>query len=107
MLYSTPDVDLTYLDDSQLGVAALEKLATARTVTVAGENSTGNAAFDGSGNVTINTSRSFTESSDIAGPNGITFHFYQYGDEVVIAAGFRPKYEALVPGIRDDDSGML
>ena len=26
MLYSTPDADLTYLDDSQLGVAALESL---------------------------------------------------------------------------------
>lgn len=124
-----PGVNTKGNQDTTGNAATATKLATARTITVAGENSTGNATFDGSGNVTINTSRSFTESNDIAGPNGIKFHFYRYGDEVVIAAGrgdkgsawaaytqsdsiiipegFRPKYEIVVPGIRDDGSGML
>ena len=28
-------------------------------------------------------------------------------DSIIIPEGFRPKYEIVVPGIRDDGSGML
>ena len=124
-----PGVNTKGNQDTTGNAATATKLATARTITVAGENSTGSATFDGSGNVTINTTRLFKDSGDITGPNGITFHFHRYGDEVVISAGrgdkgsawaaytqsdsiiipegFRPKYEIVVPGILDDGSGML